>query len=74
MLNSSLIQHSHSSFTSPVLSVKKDDGSWRFCADYRQLNAITTKEKFSILLVDGLLLEQEEAAPFSKVDLGVGYH
>lgn len=41
---------SNSPISSPV--VKKKDGSWRTCADYRALNAITVKDRFSILTVD----------------------
>ena len=74
LLSKGFIRPSASPWGAPVLFVKKKDGIFRMCIDYRQLNKLTVKNKYPLPRIDNLFDQLQGACNFSKIDLRSGYH
>ncbi|XP_069145663.1 uncharacterized protein [Solanum lycopersicum] len=69
-----VIQPSISPWSSPVLLVKKKDGTLRMCIDYQQLNKVTIKNKYPLPRIDDLFDQLQGSSFFLKIDFHSGYH
>ncbi|GJT07159.1 putative reverse transcriptase domain-containing protein [Tanacetum coccineum] len=68
------IRPSSSPWGAPVLFVKKKDGSFRMCIDYRELNKLTTKNRYPLPRIDDLIDQLQGSSIYLKIDLRSGYH
>ncbi|KAI3715416.1 hypothetical protein L6452_22398 [Arctium lappa] len=74
LLDKGFIRPSSSPWGAPVLFVKKKDGTFRMCIDYRELNKLTLKNRYPLPRIDDLFDQLQGATYFSKIDLRSGYH
>ena len=74
LLEKGFIRPSLSAWGAPVLFVKKKDGTLQLCVDYRQLNKMTVKNKYSLPIIDDLFDQLKGESVFSKIGLRSGYH
>lgn len=74
LIKSGICRPSSSSWASPLHMVKKPDGSWRPCGDYRALNAITIPDRYPIPYLNDFASNLQGKTIFSKIDLQKAFH
>ncbi|GKF26994.1 putative reverse transcriptase domain-containing protein [Tanacetum coccineum] len=74
LFDKGFITPSSSPWGAPVLFVKKQDGSFRMCIDYRELNKLTVKNRYPLPRIDDLFDQLQGSSLYSKIDLRLGYH
>nr|GEU64088.1 putative reverse transcriptase domain-containing protein [Tanacetum cinerariifolium] len=74
LLEKGFIRPSSSPWGAPVLFVKKKDGSFRMCIDYRELNKLTVKNRYRLPRIDNPFDQLQGSSVYSKIDLRTGYH
>jgi len=73
-LHRGFIEASQSPFASPVLFVKKANGSLRFCVDFRRLNNLTRKDRYPLPLIDETIARLAKAKIYTKLDIRQAFH
>ncbi|GJR69925.1 putative reverse transcriptase domain-containing protein [Tanacetum coccineum] len=74
LFDKGFIRPSSSPWGAPILFVKKKDGSFRMCIDYKELNKLTVKNHYPLLRINDLFDQLQGPSVYSKIDLRSGYH
>ena len=73
MLNQRVVRPSSSSWSSPIVLVRKKNGTWRFCVDYRKVNSMTRRDAYPLPRIYATLDALAGAQYFTTLDLASGY-
>eukprot|EP01129_Flabellula_baltica_P005313 TRINITY_DN1914_c0_g1_i2.p1 TRINITY_DN1914_c0_g1~~TRINITY_DN1914_c0_g1_i2.p1 ORF type:complete len:1713 (-),score=246.34 TRINITY_DN1914_c0_g1_i2:39-5177(-) len=73
-LRRGLIEHSNSPYSSPIVLIKKSNGSWRFCCDFRKLNNATVGDAYPIPKIEDIMSMLKGAEYFSSLDFKTGFY
>nr|GEW61402.1 hypothetical protein [Tanacetum cinerariifolium] len=74
LLKKGFIRPSLSPWGAPTLFVKKKDGSFRMCINYRELNKLTVRNRYPLLRINNLFDQLQGSSVYSKIDMRLGYH
>nr|GFD06544.1 putative reverse transcriptase domain-containing protein [Tanacetum cinerariifolium] len=74
LMDKGFIRPSSSPWGAPILFVKKKDGSFRMCIDFRELNKLTVKNRYPLPRIDDLFDQLQGSSVYSKIDLMSRYH
>lgn len=74
LLEANIIRESSSQFASPIILVKKKDGTDRMCVDYRELNRNTRPDSYPLPLISDQINKLHGAKYFSSIDMASGFH
>ena len=73
MLDAKVIEPSQSEWASPPVLVRKRDGTWRYCLDFRGLNAVTARDAYPLPLIEECIDSLADMRWFSTLDMNSGY-
>lgn len=75
MLEQGIVEPSASAWSSPILLVpKKEPGQYRFCVDYRKVNAVTKKDAYPLPYISSILDKLRDGKYISSIDIRSAYH
>ena len=74
LLAEGIVKGSHSEWSAPIMMVKKADGKYRFCIDFRKLNAISKKDAYPLPNMIDILSQLHSAKYISKIDLNSAFN
>lgn len=74
MLSNGIIRESSSNYASPIILVRKKNGDFRLCVDFRKLNSITVKDKYPLPIIEEHIEKLGGKKYFTGLDLSQGFY